>query len=401
MINFVAKFDTMITFEEALGTVALSAIETGTERISLFDANGRILAEDVFSDMDMPPFNKSAVDGYACRREDLDSELVVNEVIPAGRKPVMTISKGQCSKLMTGGMVPEGADIVIMIEDVKQTGENKIRFVAQHSSDNIAYKAEDISRGSLVLEKGIRIKPQDIAILASVGCAEPLVSKKPRVAVISTGDELVEPSQLPCDAQIRNSNAWQLLAQAENAGCEARYYGIAGDNEAVTFDKIQAASLQSDIILLTGGVSVGDFDFVPAIIEKSGFDIKFRTMAVQPGKPTIFATKGRQFLFGLPGNPVSAFVQFHLLGGMLIRRMTGSADDERILRIPMGVDYRRKKSSRKSFLPVKITTQATILPVEYHGSAHIHSFVHADGIISIEIGQTELLKGDLVDVRLL
>jgi len=124
-------------------------------------------------------------------------------------------------------------------------------------------------------------------------------------------------------------------------------------------------------------------------------------MAVQPGKPTIFATKGRQFLFGLPGNPVSAFVQFHLLGGMLIRRMTGSADDERILRIPMGVDYRRKKSSRKSFLPVKITTQATILPVEYHGSAHIHSFVHADGIISIEIGQTELLKGDLVDVRLL
>lgn len=391
----------MIAFEEALGIVALSAIELETERISLFEASGRILAEDVFSDIDMPPFDKSAVDGYACHKEDLNRELTVIEVIPAGQKPVKAIKKGECSKLMTGGMVPKGANTVIMIEDVQLTGGNTIRFTSENSSTNIAYQAEDISKGSLVLEKGIQLTPQDIAILASVGCAEPLVSRKPRVAVISTGDELVEPSQLPRDAQIRNSNAWQLLAQAEKAGCEARYYGIAVDSEQVTFDKITAAGRQSDIILLTGGVSVGDFDFVPSIIEKAGFDIRFRTMAVQPGKPTVFAVKGKQFIFGLPGNPVSAFVQFHLLGGMLIRRMTGCTDEERILRIPMGVDYRRKKSSRKSFLPVKVTTQATVLPVEYHGSAHIHSFVHADGIISIEIGQTELLKGTLVDVRLL
>ncbi|HNX44458.1 MAG TPA: molybdopterin molybdotransferase MoeA [Bacteroidales bacterium] len=391
----------MITFEEAFGIVALSAIELETERTELAEAAGRILAEDVFSDMDMPPFNKSAVDGYACRREDLEGELTVIEVIPAGKIPEKAVGKGQCSKLMTGGMVPEGADTVVMIEDIETTGENTVRFKGENTSANIAVKAEDIRKGALVLEKGIRLTPPHIAVLASVGCARPLVSRKPRVAVISTGDELVEPSQVPGIARIRNSNAYQLLAQARNAGCDAAYYGIASDNEEHTYNKITAAQLQSDIILLTGGVSTGDFDFVPAIIEKAGFDIKFRTMAVQPGKPTIFAVRGKQFLFGLPGNPVSAFVQFHLLGGMLIRKMTGCTDEERILRIPMGVDYRRKKASRKSFIPVKVTTAATVLPVEYHGSAHIHSFVHADGIISIEIGQTELLKGSLVDVRLL
>jgi molybdopterin molybdotransferase len=389
----------MITFEEALGIVALSAQEIGNERIPLTDSVGRILAEDVFSDMDMPPFDKSAVDGYACRHEDLGEVLEVLEVIPAGKVPSKPVGKGQCSKLMTGGMVPQGANTVVMIEHTEPAGENVIRFTGKNTSANIAFRGEDIRKGAMVLEKGIRLTPQHIAILASVGKTEPLVSRKPKVAVISTGDELVEPSLMPCEAQIRNSNAWQLMAQAVTAGCEASYYGIASDNEQAILDKISAAAMASDVILLTGGVSVGDFDFVPSVIEKAGFDIKFRTMAVQPGKPTIFAVKGEKYLFGLPGNPVSAFVQFHLLGGMLIRQMTGHTENERILRIPMRVDYRRKKASRKSFIPVAVTTQATVLPVEYHGSGHIHSFVHADGIISIDIGQTELLKGTLVDVR--
>ena len=391
----------MITFKEALGIVALSSCKTGDEKVNLPDSLGRVLAQDVFSDMDMPPFDKSAVDGYACRREDLAGELEIIEVIPAGKIPEKKVEKGQCSKLMTGGIVPDGADIVVMIEDVEKTGENSIRFSGDSTSANIARRGEDIRKGTLVLEKGIRLRPQHIAILATVGITEPLVAKKPKVAVISTGDELVEPSCIPGKAQIRNSNAWQLLAQATRAGCEARYYGIASDDEQLTFEKITAAAQHSDIILITGGVSVGDFDFVPAVIERAGFDIRFRTMAVQPGKPTIFAVKEKQFLFGLPGNPVSAFVQFHLLGGMLIRQMTGCTDDESILRIPMGADYRRKKAGRKSFIPVKVTTQATVLPVEYHGSAHIHSYYDADGIIAVEIGQTELLKGTLVDVRFL
>jgi len=389
----------MITFEEALGEVALSSHEIGKERVSLANAVGRILAEDVFSDMDMPPFDKSAVDGYACRREDLGSDLEVIEVIPAGKVPEKIVGKGRCSKVMTGAMMPQGANTVIMIEDVVPAGENTVRFAGKITSANIAYRGEDIMKGLLVLEKGIRLTPQHIAILASVGNTEPLVSRKPEVAVISTGDELVEASFVPGMAQIRNSNAWQLMAQAVKAGCNAHYYGIASDNEQVTFDKIMVAALESDIILLTGGVSVGDFDFVPAVIERAGFSIKFRKLAVQPGKPTIFAVKGEKYLFGLPGNPVSAFVQFHLLGGMLIRQMIGCTEEEKILRIPMGVDYKRKKASRKSFLPVKVTAQATVLPVEYHGSGHIHSYVHAEGITSIDIGQTELLKGTLVDVR--
>jgi molybdopterin molybdotransferase len=391
----------MIRFEEALELVNGTIFRMPFETVGLRNCAGRVLASDVYSDMDMPPFNKSAVDGYACRKDDLGLDMKVIEVVPAGKAPDRVVNQGQCSKLMTGGMVPEGADTVVMIEDVLEVSSDLIRFIADKTAANIAFRAEDIKKGDLVLQKGRSIQPQDIAVLASVGCNEPEVSKKPRLGIISTGDELVEPGEKPAPAQIRNSNAWQLIAQAEKAGCEVTYYGIVADTREATLEMIRSAGSGNDIIVITGGVSVGDFDFVPEMIEKAGFHIKFHKLAVQPGKPTLFAASGNQFLFGLPGNPVSSFVQFEILVGELIRKITGNLEKDRFVALTLGADLKRRNISRKSFVPVRITDGTIVHPVEYHGSAHIHSFVGADGIVAVEIGQSDIMKGTQVHVRLL
>jgi molybdopterin molybdotransferase len=390
----------MIQFEEALEIINKSAVPLASEKTSLEDCLGRVLSVDVYSDMDMPPFNKSAVDGYACRRADLDKELTILETIPAGKVPSKFIGASECSKLMTGGMLPEGADTVIMNEDVEITGSDTIRFVASRTASNYCTRAEDIRSGEKVLDKGTQLRPQDIAVLASVGCANPDVFKLPLIGIISTGDELVEPAETPAQSQIRNSNAYQLLAQVKRASCIGKYFGIARDTEAATLQIIQQAAAESDIVMLTGGISVGDFDFVPLVIQKAGFDIKFRSLAVQPGKPVIFATREKQYLVALPGNPVSSFVQFELLVKHLIRLITGNKVPQMQLKVPMGIDYARKKTSRKSFFPVYVSDEGTAMPVEYHGSAHIHSYIHAHGIATIEIGENEISKGTLIDVRL-
>jgi molybdopterin molybdotransferase len=390
----------MILFEEALEIISKSVFPLASEKIRLEDCLGRVLTTDVFSDMDMPPFDKSAVDGYACRRADLEKELLVLETIPAGKVPSKIIGKGECSKLMTGGMLPEGADTVIMVEDVENTGPDTIRFNAGRTAPNFCKKAEDITLGEKVLDKGTLIRPQEIAILASVGCANPEVYKQPRIGIISTGDELVEPAETPAQSQIRNSNAWQLLAQAQRAGCKAKYFGIARDTEKATFELIQQAGSECDIVILTGGISTGDFDFVPAVIQKAGYEIKFRKLAVQPGKPVIFATRENHYLVALPGNPVSSFVQFEMLVKYIIRLITGNSGHELHLKIPISVDYKRRNITRKGFFPVYFTPEGSVMPVEYHGSAHIHSYIHAHGIASFEIGESVINKGTLVDVRL-
>ena len=187
----------MLSFEKARDTVLNSARPLGAERVSLADAANRVLAEDVKSDMDIPPFNKSAMDGYACRRSDLANDLEVIEIIPAGYTPAKSVGPGQCAKIMTGGVVPQGADCVVMKEYIESPTENTVRFVGEKTKDNICQKGEDIKAGDVVLRKGELLKPQHIAVLASVGRARPMVSKAPRVGINATGSELVDPGTLP------------------------------------------------------------------------------------------------------------------------------------------------------------------------------------------------------------
>ncbi len=391
----------MISFEEAFDIVMKAANPVDTERIHFQDALNRVLAEDMKSDMDMPPFDKSAVDGYACRKLDLFSELEVIEVIPAGKFPVKKIGKCECSKIMTGAPVPDGADVVIMVEDVEETAANKIRFLKDKVKNNISFRGEDIHQNDIVLKKGTRIDPQHIAVLAAVGAIKPLLSRKVRIAIISTGDELVEPEQKPGLSQIRNSNAYQLVSQAVKTGAEVKYIGIAEDTIESTRQMVSAAFDFGDIVILTGGVSMGDFDHVPAVLKEMGVELKFESIAVQPGRPTVFGVKGNQYIFGLPGNPVSSFVQFELLVKPLVYKMSGHIYKPVKLRLRMGVEYQRKRSTRLSLVPIGVDENSEIIPLDYHGSAHINALTDAQGLIFIPIGQKLIEKGELVDVRLI
>ncbi|MCF6242924.1 MAG: molybdopterin molybdotransferase MoeA [Bacteroidales bacterium] len=402
----------MIKFEEAYNIVKGINLKLAAEKVPMEEALGYVLAEDVLSDMNMPPFNKSAMDGYACRETDLANELEVIEIIPAGKTPEKTIGKNQCAKIMTGAMIPKGADCVIIVEDTQEVGKNKVRYtkpvpeinvcqveIENKPNVNICYIGEDIKTGDIVLKKGTLIKAQHIAIMASVGYTEVLVHRKPKVAVIPTGDEIVEPHIKPDVSQIRNSNGAQLVAQLKAMGIKANYYGIARDVEGATMGLIKKAYAENDVILLTGGVSMGDFDLVPEILKTLEFDLLFQAVAVQPGKPTVFGRNGNKFCFGLPGNPVSSFVQFELLAKTLLYGLMGQDYQPLNLRLPLGKEYKRKKDKRMSWIPAVFTEEGTIVPVEYHGSAHIRGLGQAQAIFAVPIGVKELKKGDLVDVR--
>ena len=227
----------MISLEEAYVIVTSDLPLTNCEQIDFNLANGRVLAEDIFSDMDMPPFDKSAVDGYACRRADIGSPMQLLEVIAAGKIPSKKIVKACCSKIMTGAMLPEGADCVVMVEQTIEM-DSVVTVTDLKTKNNIASKAEDIKKGEKVLSKGTLIKPQHIAVLASVGAVLPLVYKKVRVCVFSTGDELVGPEIIPDLSQIRNSNGSQLVSQAERMSVSVTYGGILPDDEEIMSAKI-------------------------------------------------------------------------------------------------------------------------------------------------------------------
>jgi len=393
------QLNKMIPFEQAYGIVMESYRTLGLERIDFINTLGRVLAENVVSDMEIPPFTKSAADGFACREQDIKDTLDVIETIAAGRKPEKKIGKNQCARIMTGAMIPEGADCVLMVEDTKEISENKIQYEKESTDINICKKGEDIHEGDIVLEIGTIIKPQHIAILASVGNTSPLVSRRPMVGIISTGDEIVEPYVKPGISQIRNSNSYQLIAQVNRVGAIPNYHGIAEDSEEKTYRIVMNALEENDIVLLTGGVSMGDFDFVADILKKAKIDILFNRVAVQPGKPTTFGVHEKALCFGLPGNPVASFVQFELMVKPLIYKMMGADYEPVNIKMPMGTDYTRTKSVRESLLPVRLMENGTVMPVEYNGSAHIHALYEADGLIKIAVGETKISKGEIVNVR--
>ena len=279
----------MITQQEAYDTMMKQVCQPALESISLDQALDRILAKDIHADIDMPPFIKSAMDGYACRRADLDNPLQMIETIKAGQAPVQTIGKNQCSKIMTGGMVPEGADCVITVEETEVLDTDSVCFIADSTRNNVCLKGEDMRVGDVVLTAGTRLRPQHIAMAASVGAVAPTVYCCSRVGIISTGDELVEPEVKPTLSQIRTSNSHQLVAQVLSTHAIPTYYGITRDTETSLDSMLKKAMADNDVILLSGGVSMGEFDLVPGIMKANGFDILFDEIAIQPGKPTTFA----------------------------------------------------------------------------------------------------------------
>jgi molybdopterin molybdotransferase len=389
----------LITFEQALRIIESSAGLPRIEEIPLTKALNRVLAQSVRSDDDIPPFNKAAMDGYACRRNDLGNELLVIEEIPAGKVPVKTIGPGQCARIMTGAMLPEGADYILIQEYAGHTASNTIQCVQQSEHANICYKGEDIKLGETILESGTKLLPAQIAILATAGCVLPRVYGLPEIAVISTGDELVEPDQDPAAGKIRNSNGIQLVAQIAQQGLHADYLGILPDNRQALMDKLSAALQKYDLVMMSGGVSVGEYDFVPGIIRELQMEVLIRGINVKPGKHFLLARKGQHFVAGMPGNPVSSFVLFEVMVKPLVRKLMGSCEGAVRFRVPLEKTYNRKNSDTLFFIPVYLTGNGTVQTIEYHGSAHIHAYTGANGIMEVPVGVSEIKEGGMAYVR--
>ena len=394
----------MITYEEATQIVNNQSVIFGIESVSFEEAVGRVLAKTITSDMDIPPFTKSAMDGFACRREDLSRDLRVLEIVPAGVAPVMEVTEGTCSQIMTGAIIPGGADTVIKVEECsvtadEGTGLRMVRFTGEKTAPNICYRGEDIKAGEVILEAGTLLDTRHIPILATVGAVFIDVYRLPSVGIISTGTELVEPGNKPGLSQIRNSNAYQGIAQLGRMGIDCDYYGIAIDDRETTREMISEALETNDILILSGGVSMGEFDFVPAVLESLGVQLQFQQVAIQPGKPTLFGTRSGKFVFGLPGNPVSSYFILELIIRPFIYKCMAHDWRPPVFRLPAGETITRKKSNRLSWIPVKMDENGRVHPIEYHGSAHIFSLRDAFGMIGIPIGISSIAEGEMVDVR--
>jgi molybdopterin molybdotransferase len=390
----------MIGFDDAVRIVRGAARPLGKTTVSLADSCGRVLCDDVVSDIDMPPFDKSAMDGFACRASDLGRPLKVIGEVRAGRPSRAAVSEGECMRIMTGAAVPAGADAVVKVEDTAENdGEVSVREGSY--TGNICYRGEDVRAGDTVLSAGTLITPAVTAVLAAVGSDPVPVFRRPVLGVLATGDELVEPVETPAEGMIRNSNSVQLIAQAGRAGFEVRYLGIAGDSPGGIGKAMKDGEGDVDVYIVSGGVSVGDYDYVPTVLEEAGFEMLIGKVAMKPGKPMVFARSDDAYVFGLPGNPVSAFVLFEIFVKDFCYRLEGHEykPDLRICRL--GSPFKRKSAARLVHLPVKVTGEGEANMIEYHGSAHIHAYCEADGIMRVDSGTLEIAEGEPVQVVML
>jgi len=399
----------MISVDEAqaavLGRVPTLAMET----VALGASLSRVLRAPIVSDRDLPPFNRSAMDGFAVRAADAPgagARLRVTGEIRAGAWPERAVGAREAMRIMTGAPVPEGADAVIQVERTKmaetaRVGEPEVVLEAGVTAgQNIVPRGSEAKAGVVLVREGIRIGAAHLAVLASVGVIEPVVSQRPRVAVIVTGDEIVGPGTRPSAAQIRNANGPALLAAVHEAGGVASDFGIVSDDPAKTREAI-ARSLGGgyDAIVLSGGVSAGDFDFVEAALGELGVTLHVTAVRVKPGAPFVFGTRGATLVFGLPGNPVSAQVTFELFVRPALLKMQGASAFlrpglEGILDGPLN-----NRSNRRNYLPVLVSRGEDGLhaqPIRTQGSGDTVAHSLANALAFLEPDRTSAAAGDRV-----
>jgi molybdopterin molybdotransferase len=318
----------MVPIDEAQRIIAAHTAPLGIEEISSLAADGRVLAADVFAGAALPDVPKAAVDGYALRAEDGLAERRVLGELTAGGDSQVVLTPGTAARIMTGAPLPEGADAVIMVE---QTDEREgVLWIKQplKSGDSVHTIGQDIARGELVLPRGTSLGAAEIGLLATVGQVRVMVYRRPLVAVLATGDEVHEPDAPASAGGIRDSNRYALMAAAREAGCETISLGIARDDKAVQRAAILAGLDRADMLLTSGGVSMGTRDLIKPLLAELG-TVHFGRIAFKPGKPTTFATVQGKLVFGLPGYPVSSLVSFEVFVRPALRRLQGAAHPER------------------------------------------------------------------------
>ena len=392
----------LIPLDDALARLLAQALPLqGVDTVRTFDADGRVLAHDLVSAVQVPPLDNSAMDGYALRCADVPQPgtvLPVSQRIPAGRVGT-PLQPGTAARIFTGAPVPEGADAVVMQEECSAEGDGHVRVQATpRAGQNIRLAGENITRGSVVLQAGARLTPAALGLAASIGVAELPVARRPRVALFSTGDELampgeVAPEQLPPGA-IYNSNRFFLHALLQRMGCEVTDMGIVPDRLGATQDALRAASQDHDVILTSGGVSVGEEDHIKPAVQALG-QLDLWQIAIKPGKPFAYGRVGQAHFLGLPGNPVASFITFAILVRPFLLRLQGVRDVA-----PRGIAARAdfdwpKADKRREFLRVRYNAAGALDLFTNQGSGVLTSTVWGDGVVDNPSGQT-IARGDTV-----
>jgi len=393
-----------MTLEDALESVLASAWRLGEERVALGAALGRYLAAPASSDRDLPPFDRSMLDGFACRSIDLPGPLRQVDAIMAGDESHQALPAGACVRIMTGAPVPAGADYVFGIEHA-ELGVEGVMFTGQKGKqNNIARRAEDVRAGEVVLDAGTRLAPQHLAVLATVGVDPVPVARRPRVGILATGTELVPVSQVPTAAQIRNSNSIQLATLAQLAGAETVDLGIAHDDREAQRASLAGALDSCDVLVSSGGVSVGDRDFVPELLGELGLEIRVRKVDIQPGKPIVFGVRNSNrpvAAFALAGNPLSSYVQFLLIVRPFLAALQGGLCMQPALRVALREPITRANAGRTLYRPVRLEADGTASVTGYHGSGHLTSYTAANALAIVPQGVSRIDAGDSVDLLLL
>lgn len=387
---------------------------TPAEAVHLLDAAGRVLAEALPAPEDVPSFPRAAMDGYAVRARDtfgaspgLPQYLKIKGEVAMGAVPDQIVEAGEALRLPTGGMLPQGADAVVMVEYTAEHPDRTLevrRPVAP--GENVLQPGEDVRRGEVLFPAGRRLRPQDVGLLAALGVISVPVHRRPRVAIISTGDEIVPVSQAPGPAQVRDSNAYLAAAQVEDEGGEPVLWGIVADNYSSLKNALTGALEETDLVLASGGSSVGVRDLTLAAIQDlPGAEILAHGVSIRPGKPTILAAVQGKPLLGLPGHPASAAVVMHVLGQPLLARLTGVQQTGEALGRTVQAKLSRNlagATGREDFVRVRLRRDGDILwadPV-LGPSALLSPMVKSDGLVMIPLGVEGLNREEIVQVQL-
>ncbi len=408
------RFFQVLAPQEALQRL-LEVVPVQTERIQTAGARGRVLAEDLYSAVDLPHFHRAAMDGYAVKAKDtfgasqsLPAYLKLAGVIEMGKEAVQALATGETFRISTGGMMPPESDAVVMVEHCDETAGG---FVEIHRgvspSQNVIQIGDDIKKGDFVFGRGRRLRAHDLGALTGIGLSSIEVFKRPRVALISTGDEIVDPDTRPLPGQVCNINQYALAGLIEEAGAELKDWGVVRDQRDLLRDAIGDALAWGDLVLLSGGSSMGAKDItLETILSFPDSEFIFHGISVSPGKPTLFATACGKPIMGLPGYPVSALVIFDLFAGPLIRRLGGEAR-QALGRFHKSVRAILKTNvasqiGREDYVRVRLETQGEsyiAMPLPNKSGA-IFTLVKADGMVRIDLNQDGLEAGEEVEVIL-
>lgn len=397
--------------QEAQRIVLESTPRLGLEKISILDALGRVLGEDIVAERDNPPWNNSAMDGFAVRWEDIKQvhaiqkpvALTVIEDVPAGKMPSKTVGKGQAIRIMTGAPIPQGADTVLKVEDTEHTPDSVRVFKAEQQGANIRPQGEDVKKGDCIIAKGTQIRPGEAGMLAILAKSFIFAYQRPRVAILSTGDELADLDERFSEEKIINSNSYGIAAAVQEAGGIPFLLGIARDTPAALKEKI-SHGLTADILVLSGGVSMGDYDFTKTVFHELGAEMNFWKLAIRPGQPLAFGKIQGKLAFGLPGNPVSSMVTFEQLVRPAMLKMSGHRNYGRSVVQAIFLEKFSKRTDRRHFLRGVLTQEEGVFKVRTtgaQGSGILTSMVKANCLIDIPVEVERVNPGDLVSVQLL